>query len=364
MASASGDAAQSGVLANPVLSVTNEALGGYSERYFNLSQPVDGLWRRGSTRARAEASSEAAHASFRADSAHAVLELRRLYVEAWYADRAVASLAEAADLVAQVVEDAQIRYAEGDVAGYDLRRLEVAAMALRRRSERAELERADTELRLGALVSSDGSPVRPVPEGPGSPPTPVSTQAAADRALRHRPALVAARAWYDAARASTSLARAGWLTGAAVTGGYKRQSDGRDGIFLGLQIPVPVFDRRGGAADAARAREAGAGAEVERLQLAVVREARIAARRFAAARNRRETIERDGLADAGDLIESARIAYAEAEVGVVEVVDAAEAFVEVRLLIADARREEWIAWYELERAMGGSHADGASGEGR
>ena len=44
----------------------------------------------------------------------------------------------------------------------------------------------------------------------------------------------------------------------ALTGGYTRKSDGFDGLFLGLAIPLPLWDWRGGDIAAAEAREEAA----------------------------------------------------------------------------------------------------------
>ena len=57
------------------------------------------------------------------------------------------------------------------------------------------------------------------------------------------------------------------------------------------------------------------------------------------------------------LLTIARVAYEEGEVGIVELVDAADAFVEARLLENSIRAEEWLAYFELEHAIGGFAAD-------
>ncbi len=53
--SALGSALQGRAIPNPIASITNEDLGPYSERYFNLSQRVDFVWEGGSRSRRAEA---------------------------------------------------------------------------------------------------------------------------------------------------------------------------------------------------------------------------------------------------------------------------------------------------------------------
>ena len=113
---------------------------------------------------------------------------------------------------------------------------------------------------------------------------------------------------------------------------------------------------------AAGARTESAETELALVERLIAREATLAAEWLAAARAFRIALGGNSGAEAAALIESARIAYEEGEVGVVELVDAAEAFVDARLLEADARRDEWIAWYELEYAVGGVSTEPEPGE--
>jgi len=99
------DARQGRAARNPTFSLTNEDLGQYSERYFNLNQPIEHLWERGARGRRADAGSGVARAAFAADSAGAVLELRRTFVDAWYGARVVTALEEADAVVVEVLGD-------------------------------------------------------------------------------------------------------------------------------------------------------------------------------------------------------------------------------------------------------------------
>lgn len=343
---------QSRAVANPTFTFTNEDLGAYSERYFNLNQPVDFLWTGGPRSERADAGAEAARAAFRVDSASAVLSLKRTFLDAWQSAEEAAALAEALTVVGEVVDDARERVEAGDLAPYDLRRLAVGRATLERRLHAAEVELADAERRLGALVVDDGALPRVRAEDPGLPGEAPGVDAVA-AALAGSPELARARSLSRALDAQVSLARRSRLSGTSLTGGFKDQSDGRSGIFLGVHVPIPLLDRKGAAVDAAVAGAARGQAEIDAVRLRIAREAALARARLDAALAQRTSVDDQGLAEADELLASARVAYAEGEAGVVEFVDAAEAFLEARTLDAQVSRAIWDARFELEHVMGG-----------
>ena len=151
------------------------------------------------------------------------------------------------------------------------------------------------------------------------------------------------------------------LAGSAVTGGFKQQSDGRSGLFLAVRLPIPVLDRRRGAVDAAQAEVDGSESRLEWLRLVVAREAALADSRLRGAQRQQALLGDSGVAEAAELLSIARVAYDEGEVGIVELVDAADAFLEARLLGSSVRAELWIAFHELEHAIGGFPREGETG---
>jgi outer membrane protein TolC len=67
----------------------------------------------------------------------------------------------------------------------------------------------------------------------------------------------------SAAQDRVDAASSGWVPDPTLGLGYKDQSDGFSGAALTLDIPIPLFDRRGGAHDAARARQVAAAAALD-----------------------------------------------------------------------------------------------------
>ncbi len=364
MAAALGRARQGRAIPNPVASFTTEELGSYSERYFNLSQPVDFAWTGGSRSRRSEAWSGQARATFDADSARLTLELKRAFVQAWRQARFVSALSQTDAVLAGLLDDAQARFDQGDLAGYDLRRLGVARATVRRRLAVERVTLADSERRLGSLVMGDGSLPRLRPESPDLRATAITIDVGAvETALGRRPELRATEYATEALDAEAVLAGRSRFANAALTGGFKQQSDGQDGAFVGLRLPIPLFDRKGGAVDAARAAAAGSRADLDILRIAVAREAALAEARLASARTQLDLIE-EGADEPGELLEIATLAYDEGEVGIVELVDAADAFLEARLFDSDVRADLWLAVFELEYAIGGLPNDSGTGEER
>lgn len=348
---------------NPTLSFTNEDLGQYAERYFNLSQPVDFLWNTGARSRRADARAGTARAAFLQDSAGAVLELKRVYLEAWHGARVLDALSEAERVVAAVVDDARERVELDDLAPYDLRRLSVVHATISQKLGMAEVDLAHAERTLGSRLAGDGSLPRVQARDPGSAEAAVDYDAVAV-ALRSRPELAGGASAVAAYEAEARLARTSLLQGTTLTGGFKSQSDGRDGLFFGLAFPLPVLDRRGGAVATARGRGDAAAASLERTRIRVASEAALAEQRFRTAIDQQALIRGAALDEASQLLATARVAYAEGEVGVVEMVDAAEAYLEARLLQAEIDRRSWTARLDLEHAMGGFPDDNPTGEGR
>jgi cobalt-zinc-cadmium efflux system outer membrane protein len=79
-------------------------------------------------------------------------------------------------------------------------------------------------------------------------------------------------------------------------------------------------------------------------------------------RRRSELLIVDRGAQDRDLLDIAITAYGEGEMELVELLDAAEALHEARAAEARLRAARWIAYFDLERALGGFGRSGSRGE--
>ena len=172
-------------------------------------------------------------------------------------------------------------------------------------------------------------------------------------ALDRRAEMEVAGAALAAARSATDATRGQRIPDLTATGGFKRQSDGLTGVFLGLSLPVPIWDRRAGAVDAAVARTRAAEDRASLTRRQVENDVRRALERYRSLNRRADLLDRGPLEESGDLLDMAQVAYAEGEMELVELLDAAEAFLDARESDARFRADLWISYYDLERAVGG-----------
>lgn len=355
---AAGLARQAGAFPNPSLNASHEPLtgdaGSYSETYLTATQRFEITGARGARAAVGTGRSRAALAQLHADSLRIAFEVKRGFVQARLAQERQAFTLRITDVFRDAETSVTERYASGDVSLYALRRI---------RMERARYEAllADAEIELGAaqralalLLAPSGDTVAlaaaPLPTA--TPPA-VRPSALDAGSIEGRPELALARAEMEAEAARTRLMRAARIPDLTATAGFKRQSDGLRGAFLGLSVPVPLFDRGGGAVEAA---DAGLRAAEERLTLTrrqLENDLLRAGHAYETLRRRADLLAEPVADGAGDLLDIALVAYDEGEMELVELLDAADAMRQARGAEADLRASLWTAYFDLERALGG-----------
>jgi cobalt-zinc-cadmium efflux system outer membrane protein len=138
----------------------------------------------------------------------------------------------------------------------------------------------------------------------------------------------------------------------SLTAGYKRQSDGFDGVFLGVGMALPLFDRNQGNTEAASARLQAAQTQQSLARREIQNEVRRAHEAYVTSRRQTDLLEGNLLAGADDLLRIAQVSYDEGEMSLVELLDAADAYRDARLRAVDLRADLWKGYFELRRAMG------------
>lgn len=359
-AGASGAAKQSAAYPNPTMTGTHEPLSDedvtYSESYLNLSQRLVWPGTRSAVGAASRDAVEAARLELAADSARLAFQVKRAFLDAARAERAAEVLLRVTEVFREGDRAAERRLEEEDVSLYERRRIQVERIRYEGRLAEAELETAAARRRFSDLVAPTGEAAVLAPAGlpEGRPPAPAAEGVEAVRrtAAARRSDVAAAEAALSSALAEASAARRGRIPDLVATGGYKTQSDGLTGAFLGLAVELPLWNRQSGAVEAAEARAAG-----EEARLAIVRREaeREAAAALLAYRRALRHAELMGLSSEEelDLLEIARVAYTEGEMELLELLDAAEALLEAELARVRTRADLWIHYYDLERAVGG-----------
>lgn len=357
---AAGEARQAGAFPNPSVGATHESLLGdgtdASETYLTLTQRFEWPGRRSARSRAGERLHEAALSSFRADSARLVYEVRRAYLEAAASNAWLSVLEDVAGVFRESAERAQVRFADGDVSRYERDRIRLERLRYERSLAATRIEAAAARRALGALVLPESGGSVATAGLPETLPPELDATVAVAQAVERHPTVAAARSATGAARAEVDLARSLRLPDPALTGGYKTQSDDLDGIFLGISLPVPLLDRKGGRI---RASESRVGIEESRLDLArrsARRELERALARYQALRTQADLFGSDLVDDGPELLETARIAWEEGEMDLIELTDAARAHRDAVVLAAELRSDVWISYYELVRASGGAVA--------
>lgn len=356
-AEAVGEARQAAAYPNPMVAALRESLSEgdrrYSESTLSVSQRLIWPGTRSAAGNAARLTAASATAGFAADSATLTFEVKRAFVDAERAERAEHALLRVTTVFREGDRSAGERYREGDISLYERRRIEAERIRYEARLVEAELEVAAARRRLAILVAPDGDALElaPVVEHVALPPD-VESVAVASAVFPRRPEIAAAEAAFASAVASASAVRRGRVPDLTATGGYKTQSDGLDGVMFGLSVDLPLWNRRAGAVDAAEARVAAAGSRLVLTRHGVRNDVRRAVDKH------RSTVRRARFLDAErdegpDLLEIAGTAYAEGEIELIELLDAAEAHFEAALVASTLRADVWISYYDLERAVGG-----------
>jgi outer membrane protein, heavy metal efflux system len=353
--------AAAGVLPNPALSASREQLSGdpgvYHESILQVGQTLPIGGQRGLRREAARQTAEAARARFDGVRLRLVSEVHRAYLRAAAAESDLAGLAETTEVFRRVEESGRRRLAEGDISRFDQSRLQIERARYETLLARARLALAEASGELTLLVAPDsvGAQTLILPSERLSELATVVIHSDVETALlaaASRADVHAAEAEIEAAEAGLTLQRRLRIPDVTLSGGYKHQADGYQGAVVGVSVPLPLWDRnRGGIAEA----EANLAAARTRREWALRRaesEIRRAWETRRSIEERRRLIGETLLPESAGLLETARLAYAEGEMSLIELLDAADAYWGARESVTALLADYLSATYELERATG------------
>lgn len=355
-----GVARQARAYPNPVAALERESVSdrfGASEveSYLTVSQQIDWPWRYARRRSAMSRAADAAYAQSQADSLRLAFEVRQAFIVAARAQRVFRAAQDVAEVFRTAERNAAERFAAGDMSGYELRRIRVERARYETDLRHGFVELDEARRRLTALLVPESTDVLLTPSSlPGNAPPRITDSGLLELALARRPEIAAADLDVQAAGAVASVARWGALPDPTVTAGYKRVSGGLDGGIVGLELPLPLLDRRGGEADAAGAELEAARKRQLLTRRAVENDLRIAWQAYRSLLEIDQLVTDTLLAGTDDLLDIARTSYVEGEMTLLELMDAAAAFREAQQTRANVAAELWLAYYDLERAAGGS----------
>lgn len=348
-----GAARQQGAFPNPTLEWRSEHLDSPLgvDRFLTAELPVDLSGRRLSLRSAGRAAVEGAVA----DSIAAIREIEYAAAAAYWNAALAEALLETAIAQREALEGIaafdSIRLSEGAVA-------EVAAIRTRLEADRARLAeataRAEAARAHAELARALGLPQDSVP---GTEPLTVPTPElpALEEAIRHalatRPDLRASAAMVESARLQRNAERWAMIPEFSVVGGWKETAGFRTGV-LGVSVPIPLFDRNGGA----RARAAGEFQMAEAVHLEAEARARAeVAASLAAVESLLAAMPPDGADIAARGLEVAAIAeamYREGGASLLELLEAQRSAADARASALRWATELRLALLDLNRATG------------
>jgi cobalt-zinc-cadmium efflux system outer membrane protein len=366
VAVAAGRQRQAGAFPNPTLAYGREQTSREGESnaqdIVSLEQPLEIGGKRGARRAAAAAAHAAAEARLAAAAARVDYEVARSYASAVAAQRG-ATLAEAAAAAFERAgKVSTARLAGGDVSGYQHRRLSLEAGRYAALRAQALVVRdsaiqtlatliglADSTGHVGSLVLADTLTPAPLTQAPDS---------FVALALLRRPEVRGAMKEAEAGAAEARLARAERIPTPTLNGGFKHErlatGESLSGFVAGVSLPLPLWDRRGGAIEAASAEAARREAEVAGLQRQTAREVRTAFEAHQGLAAQLELLDAQLGEDARRAHRAAEAAYAEGEIGLLEWLDAVRAYQEAETTYATLWAEYITRRAALERATGAS----------
>ena len=351
-----GRARQETLFPNPEIEVSHEPLFRGDDRswetYALLSQQIEWPGHRSTRQEAADYEAQAARGAMRADSVRHAYEVAQAYLEAAAAERRLQHLQTTTDVFRSADSTYQRRYREGEVSGYEVQRLQVERSRFEDRIAEATLDLREARRAFSQLVRPDAEAPAVAPTAlPEIDPTTLSLDEAMSRARSQRPELARAEAEVQAAETSIEVARQARIPDPTLTAGYKRQSDGFEGVFLGAEVPLPFFDRNAPQIRAEQSRLEAARTDRQIVEREVEQEVQSAHEAYVSLIERHELI--DGqLLEADGMLAGARSQYEEDEVPLTELVDAADAYWDAQSRSVDLRAEYWSRYYDLLRAMG------------
>jgi cobalt-zinc-cadmium efflux system outer membrane protein len=361
---ARGRELQAGAIENPSLSYSTERTSGggqtNSQQIAGLEQRLEIGDQRGARRSAATSRRRAAEIRLTGAGALVDYEVARAYAEVIAADRRARLARQASAAFEEAGRVSARRLAAGDISGYADRRLSLEAARYAALQAEAALASRSARLALSSLITSaaDSIPEVSFVLSDSIPETipQLNVAALSAIALRNRFDYLASSLEAEALAAESRLASRERIPSPVLSAGYKTEkspgiSESLNGFAAGLSLPIPLFDRRGGAIQAAEAEHRRAVAETEIVRRRITREVSEAHDALRAVEEQRALLAPHLGAPAAAALRSAQVAYSEGEIPLLEWLDAVRAYHEAESAYSNLIAEFFIRRATLERVV-------------
>lgn len=360
---ASGRRRQAGLLPNPVLLANLEEAPASSDRLgegkftAGLAWPIPVGGRIGAASHSAETEKRAWEAAALTTRLEALRDARQALYACFYARQLAGLEEEVRALTAEFAETVRKRRAEKTVLELEVMKTSVELAAREDAVRTAQKESVSADLKVRGIVGSlDFDPTRvAVHPVEGYVLRPLAEYETLARG-RH-PSLAAADRLVEAAEAQVGLARRSTIPDVTIAALYGQspvdaEEPGEELVELGIEVPLPLFDRnqgRAAEAEALRRKALLARRAAEVTLVSRVREAyRDVELRLSRAQAHRDTI----LPSAQKAVEQSMSLYKEGKVLNLEVLDAQRVLAGARRQYLEAQRDAAVGIVELQSLIG------------
>jgi cobalt-zinc-cadmium efflux system outer membrane protein len=352
-----GATRQLGAFPNPVVEWRVESINTPldPDRFLTATFPLDLSGRRLALRSSGRAAVRSAEAGSEARLREIEFQAASAYWEAALAQSLLDAAATHREALAGIAEYDAIRLREGAISeAAALRtRLEADRARIAEATARTEHARARAELARALGTSADSIPrLEPlVAEAAKAAWRPPYLADALARARAERPELHAATATVDAARLRRTAERRATLPEVGLTGGMKT-TNGVSGAVIGITMPLPLFDRHGGARELAAGELRIAEAHLRETEAAITAEVTTALEAVEALLAALAPEDRDLGGRGREIAEIMEAAYREGGATLVELLEARRAAADAQAAALQWHADLRIALLTLNRATG------------
>lgn len=361
---ARGRELQAGAIENPSLSYSTERTSGggqsNSQQIAGVEQRLEIGGQRGARRSAATSRRRAAEARLAGARALVDFEVTRAYAQVIAADRRARLARQASAAFTEAGRVSARRLAAGDISGYTDRRLRLEAARYAALQAEAALASRSARIALSSLISPTADSIREVAfvlsdSVPAAIPQ-FDVAALSAIALRNRADYLTTSLEAEALAAEARLAFRERIPSPVFSAGYKTEksagiSESLNGFAAGLSFPIPLFDRRAGAIQAAEAENRRAVAETEIVRRRIAREVAEAYDALRAVEEQRALLAPQLGAPAAAALRSAQVAYSEGEIPLLEWLDAVRAYHEAESAYSNLLAEFLNRRATLERVV-------------
>ncbi len=315
-----------------------------------LSQPLESPFARAAKRRAADSGLAAAQAGALAADAEIVARVKQAFSQAVRADQLLTLSAEQLELLGRVRQAIAKKVEVGEGPGLDLARAETEVLKARRDVAAARISVAQAQLSLRSAIGDLGSEELRV-VGALPPFDLPSRDDLLERLSERSPLISQARLDVDQARHQIDLQRQLRLNGVDLEAEWEREPDNHK-FLIGVRIPIPLWNRRGGEIAEAQAGFTRARALLARRELELARELEALYQAYELAREQLTLIEDGMLEEAERAVRGADVAYRSGERGILEYLDAQRTLRQIQLDLVAARGDMERAGIEIERLAG------------